>query len=121
MEAIQAAFKLEIANPFTTTATTLTVALSDGGHAVIGATLVSPTVHTTSQTPSPSTHTYHYRHQHDFDGADNQPMQRLLLRNIADCRSYLDDVCHTFLAGTWRDNEVTFPDGTVYLITIAAA
>lgn len=118
MEAIHAAFRLEIANQFTTTDESLTVTLFNGTRAVIGAPQVTPA---TTASPHPTfshdTHTYHYTHQADGEKSHS----RLTLHNMEECRVYLDDVCHTFLNATIHDNEVVFPDGTAYLVTVTTA
>ncbi len=124
IEAIQAAFQMEIANQFTTKDDTLVVTLPDGGHLTIGATPITPTAKQAPHQPAThSEHTYHYVHQHDFGygNGDEQSLTRLLLRSEEDCRSYLDDVCHTFLDATFRDYEITFPDGSAYLLTVDPA
>ena len=126
IEAVQAAFNLEIANQFTVTDNTLTITLPDHTRLLITAEPVSTPGTPTPAAPhqsatSPDTHTYHYLHQHDFDsGATDArpPLGRLLLHNLAECQAYLDDVCHSFLVANIRDNEITFPDGTAYLMTI---
>lgn len=123
-ETIQAAFQMEIANQFTTKGDTLTLTLPDGGHLTIAATAVTPTAHAKPhQTTTHDAHTYHYVHQHDFGygNDEHQALERLLLRNMEDCRSYLDDVCHTFLDAKFHDFEITFPDGTAYLLTVEPA
>ncbi len=123
MESIQAAFQMEIANQFTVKDDTLVLTLPDQSRLVIGANPITPTKHTQPNTPT-AKHTYHYVHQHDFgygNADEHQPLQRLLLRNMEDCRSYLDDVCQTLLDAAFHDFEITFPDGSAYLLTVDPA
>ena len=60
------------------------------------------------------THTYHFLHQSN----DTNQSSRLTLLSMEDCRSYLDDVCQTLLNATFHDFEITFPDGSTYLILV---
>ena len=117
---LQAAFNLEIANPFTVHDNTITVTLPHGDTVVITVFPLTPITHTIPP-HRPTEHTYHYEHQHDFTATPDQPLARLILHNLEDCRSYLDDVCHTFINAEVRDFELTFPDGAVYLITVDPA
>ena len=119
MEVIQTAFQMEIANEMTTTTEGLVVTLADHKRVLITTTPITTGI--TQPHPKPDTHTYHYIHQHDFGYGqvdEIKTVKRLTLRNIEDCRSYLDDVCESFLNATNRDFEITFADGTAYLITI---
>ena len=120
IEAIYAAFKLEIGNQFFLTNNSIVVTFPDQSRAVISAPQVAPSpdslnLVTPDIPPLNSTHTYHYLHQHDF----NQQSESLLnLQNLEDCRAYLDDVCQNLLSVPVHDFEITFPDGTIYLLTI---
>lgn len=118
IEAIFAAFRLEITNPFTLTQQTLVITFPDQSHAVIRAPQVvhtSNTKYTAPKTALKQTHTYHYRHRHDY----GQPHNELLtLHNAEECRAYLDDICHNLLNATVRDCEITFPNGARYLLTV---
>ena len=58
----------------------------------------------------PQKHTYHYTANPDAGG-------KLLLLSLEDCRSYLDDVCQNLLDAEYRDGELTFPNGDIYLLT----
>ena len=122
IEAIHAAFQMEIANQFTTTEHTLTVTLPDHGRIVITAQPIDAYSGKPVATPQPAhdAHTFHYIHQHDYGygHADEQPLNRLMLHNLAECRAYVDDVCHTFLVAQIHDNEITFPDGAGYVLMI---
>lgn len=120
MEVIYAAFKLEIANQFFLTNNSLVVTFPDQTRAVISAPQVSPAPDDLNHEPPviPSLndqHTFHYSHQHDFD---DQTDKLLTLQSLDDCRSYLDDICENLLSVPTRNCEVTFPNGTVYLITV---
>lgn len=108
IEAIYAAFKLEIANQFVLNHDTLELTLPGQSRLIIAAHKVNPATNNSHQATLTNTHTYHY----------TQTDQRLLLHNIEECRAYLDDVCHNLLDVPVHDFEITFPDGTVYLITI---
>ena len=107
---IRAAFNAEIANPFTVHDHTITVDLPHGDPVAITVLPLSPSTPTTSRLKT--THTYHYTHQ-DTPG-------RLVLHNLTELRAYQDDVCQTLLNARYRDGEVTFPDGTTYLLTTTA-
>lgn len=120
IEALYAAFRLEIANQFVLSDDSLVVTFPDQTRAIINAQQVVASPNTTNAHISiasafNSTHTYHYQHRRDFDP---QAPALLTLQNIEDCRSYLDDVCQNLLSVPVHDFEVTFPDQTVYLITI---
>lgn len=110
IETIYAAFKIEIANQFTLDEATITLTLPNQSRVEITAPRVDATTTPhTNQTPIiNAAHTYHYTQQNG----------RLLLHNLEECRVYLDDVCQTFLNATIRDNEVTFPDNTAYLVMV---
>lgn len=119
IEAIFAAFRLEITNPFTLTQQTLVITFPDQSHAVIRAPQVTPASLSNDDTPAFTTikhpHTYHYRHRHDY----GQPHNELLtLHNTEECRAYLDDICHNLLNATVCDCEITFPNGARYLLTV---
>ena len=58
----------------------------------------------------PQKHTYHYHANPDAGG-------KLLLLSLEDCRSYLNDVCQNLLDAEYRDGELTFPNGDIYLLT----
>ncbi len=120
IQALDAAFKLEIANQFILTDNTLTVTLPDQKQIVINAQCIKTDANNKPQhlTLPIDTHSYEYVHQHDFSSNEQQPLQRLLLRNIEDCRAYVDDVCQNLLDVPVHDFEVQFSDGTTYLITI---
>ncbi len=107
IEAIYAAFKLEIANQFDLHDNILELTLPNQQRLMIAAPKVN-TVPITDYTIPNDTHSYHYK----------QTNKRLLIHNIEECRAYLDDVCHNLLNVPVHDFELTFPDGTVYLITI---
>lgn len=113
MEAIHTAFRWEIANQFTTTEQTLTITLTDGTRAVISAPQVATPTKPHRPVINRNQHTYHYTHQTDD--------KKFILHNLEECRVYLDDVCHTFLNATVRDNEVIFSDGSAYLVTVTTA
>lgn len=115
MEAIQAAFKIEVANQFTTTSNSIIVTLSNKEHVRIEALPIPVVQHRETDQQNYCTvqqHSYHYNQM-------PQP-HSVVLQNIEDCRSYLDDVCHTLINATFHDFEVTIPDGRTYLITITA-
>ena len=119
MEALYAAFQLEIANQFTFTKNALRITLPDQTYLIVRAYHVNP-VASPAMTHSISVpkhaHTYHFLHLHDFNNA--QDTDRLVLQSLEDCCAYIDDVCRNLLNATLRDLEVTFPDGTAYLITV---
>lgn len=58
----------------------------------------------------PQKHTYHYNANPDAGG-------KLQLLSLEDCRSYLNDVCQNLLDAEYRDGELTFPNGDIYLLT----
>lgn len=117
MEAIYAAFQLEIANQFTLTNNALHVVLPNQQTLVITAHQVG---HRNAQSLQPTfipqTHTYHY--QHNLNARTNATSARLTLHNLEECRIYLDDVCHNLINATVHDCELTLPDGTIYLLTV---
>ena len=120
IEAIYAAFKIEVANQFFLTNNSLVIHFPNQTRAVINALQVRPVpVELPLNTPSipniNGTHTFHYLHQHDFDQGDTQ---LLTLQSIADCRAYLADVCENLLNVINRDFEIEFSDGTAFLLTI---
>ena len=125
IEAIYAAFQLEIANQFTLTDHALMVTLPDQNCIAIRAPQVTASATNTAPTTDFHTtrdaHTYHYIHQHNFTTDTKHPLPKLLLHNGEECRAYLDDICHTFLNATIRDNEITFPDSTTYLVMLDPA
>ncbi len=120
IQAIDAAFKLEVANQCTLTENTLTVTLPNQAYVIINAQCIKADANNKTQhlTLPIDAHSYEYVHQHDFSSDEHQPLQRLLLRNIEDCRAYVDDVCQNLLDVPVHDFEVQFSDGTTYLITI---
>ena len=118
IQAIQSAFSNEIANDFQFTNHSLTVTLPNKKKLnIVVPLIVAPTQLLTQPffRSSKMIHTYHYLHQNE-----KILPARLTLQSIEDCRSYVDDICQTMLNANMRDNEITFPDGSVYLIIIKA-
>ena len=97
IEAIFAAFRLEITNPFTLTQPTLIITFPDQSRAVINVQQIGPTSPSANapliSTPN-NTHTWQYLHQHH---SKQHSTQLLTLQSIEDCRAYLDDICHNLL------------------------
>ena len=115
MEALIAAFQLEITNHFSLTDDALLLTLPNQSHLKIEVIQVNPnSTHTMSISADipRNHHTFHY-----FT-AENRPLQKLTLHNIAECRAYLDDACLTFLNARLHNGEIQFPDSTAYLIII---
>ncbi|MCQ2381845.1 MAG: hypothetical protein MJ054_00915 [Clostridia bacterium] len=119
IEVIYAAFKLELANDFFLENNKLFITLKNKHRVVITAPQVSSTTALSQDTvpTTKNTHTYHYIHQDDFV-EEKRPSGLLLLNNIEECYAYIDDICQNLLNVPVRNFEVTFPDGTIYLIKI---
>ena len=119
MEVIYTAFQLEIDNDFVFNQNCLTVNLPNQKQIMISAPQISTTDRPFSQPLiSPNKHTYHYQY-HLKHSDTTQPNPRLFLHNLEECRVYLDDICNTFLTARVHDFEITFPDGTVYLLMVS--
>ena len=122
---IQTIFQTEIANPITNTAHSLTITLPDNQSVIIGAILTTAPLYKVPpfaiRTERP--HTFHYdTYQSQIKTSHTQATNpRLTLLSLADCQSYLDDICHNLLNTTCRDLEITFPDGSKYLIVATTA
>ena len=115
---IQSAFAAEIANDHQVTPHAITVKLPDNTRVIIGTILTTPSTHTVPPYPvrTDTEHSYHYLHQTSNPTTAPTP---LTLQSIEDCRSYLEDVCRSMINAEFRDFEITFPDGSSYLIVLA--
>ena len=123
MKIIHEVFAKEIANPYTVTAHAITLKFPDHNQAIIGAILTTAPL---LQVPPFSIkknyqHTFHYLHQHDHNPTNSESLTPFTLHSLADCRSYLDDLCRTCFNAQFNDFELTFPDGSTYLIVITSA
>ncbi len=115
---IQSAFAAEISNDHQVTPHAITVELPDKTCIIIGTILTCPSTRTVPPYPiqTDAKHSYHYLHQAEHTTTDPQPFT---LQSIEDCRSYVEDVCRTLINAEFHDFEMTFPDGSSYLIAIA--
>ena len=104
----------EITNPVTRAPHALRLTFPDNKQAIIGIILTTAPLHQTApyELKTAQAHTYHYLHQ-----ATKQPFT---IRGIEDCRCYIEDICQTMLNAKFRDFEITFPDGSRYLIMVTA-
>lgn len=122
---IQTAFQTEIANPITSTAHSLTITLPDNQQIIIGAILTTAPLYNIPPFPirTDRPHTFHYdTHQSQIKISHPKATNsHLTLLSLTDCQSYLDDICHNLFNATCRDSEITFPDGSKYLIMVTTA
>lgn len=122
IDMLKDAFSMEIANHFTTTETAIIINFPDRTSAIIQAIKVKSSNGCQKQFATTNNkHTYHYIHQHDNElkfNPQNKPFGKFELISIEDCRSYLDDACHTFFDAKFRDFELEFNTGNRYLITL---
>lgn len=119
LKIIQEAFATEISNDHQVTPHAIIVKLPDNTQVIIGVILTSPCIHAIAPYPVRTNvkHTYHYLHQQTKNNTvQYSPFN---LQSIEDCRSYVDDVCKTFVNAKFYDFEITFPDGSAYLVVIA--
>lgn len=116
IKTIAQVFQNEITNTYATTPHSITLTLPNEQTLIIGVILTTAPLHSSPafKFGTTNTYTYHYQHQ-------PHTTTRLTLQSLEDCRSYIDDICHTMLNATFNDFEVTFPDGSAYLIMITPA
>lgn len=109
--AIAAACQMEIANPVKyANDNSLLVTLPNQQQVLI-------TVKPLRNDPCYRPPTTAQRHTHHYT-ANPDTMGKLQLLSLDDCRSYLDDVCQNLLDANYRDGELTFPNGDIYLVTL---
>lgn len=108
----------EITNAMDTTAHSIIVTLPDQSQVIIGAILISAPQQTVSPSPlrTQQQHSYHFQHQSD---TAQQTATPFTLQSVADCRSYVDDICQTMISAKFRDFEITLPDGSIYLVILS--
>ncbi len=118
---IQSAFAAEIANDHQITPHAIVVNLPNKKRIIIGVILTVPSTRTVAPYPlrTDKQHTYHYLHQ--FTNATPTAPKPFMLQSLEDCRSYIEDVCRTFFNADFHDFEITFPDGSTYLVVAAYA
>ena len=104
----------EITNSIDITPHALRITFPNHTQAIVGVILTAaPTQQTPHALKTTQTHTYHYLHQ-----TITQPFT---LHSLEDCRCYIDDICKTMLNAKFHDFEITFSDGSRYLIMVTPA
>ena len=121
LKILQSAISAETTNDYQITPHAITVNLPDQSQIIIGIILTKPSTHIRSKyhLRTKAQHTYHFLHQNDATAQTT--LKPFTLQSLEDCRSYVEDVCRTFINAQFRDYEISFPNGSAYLVVIAPA